>query len=48
MQTTMWIIIGILSFRTFISGKDKNYIHKAVLREYETIRLNIIKWIKLN
>ena len=43
----MLIIIGILSFRAFISRKDKNYIQKAVLRDYETMRLSIIRWIKL-
>jgi hypothetical protein len=48
MQIIMWIIIGILSIRAFISGKDKNCINKAVVSEFETIRLNIIRWIKLN
>jgi len=43
----MWIIIGILSIWTCIARKDKNFINKAVISEFETIRLRIIRWIKL-
>jgi len=44
----MWIVIGILFIRAFISRKDKDCEHKTVLREYKTFKINIIRWIKLN
>jgi hypothetical protein len=44
----MWIIIGILTIRAFISRKDKDIEHKAILREYKPLRINILSWIKLN
>lgn len=48
MQTTMLIIVGILSCLAFLTGRDKIYNHKSVVSVCETMRLSINKWIKLN
>jgi hypothetical protein len=48
MSAAMWIVFGILSMREYISRKDKDFLPEAALREYETFRLTIIRWIKQN
>jgi hypothetical protein len=48
MSAAMWIVIGILLIRAYISRKDKDFLPEAALRKYETFGLNIIRWIKHN
>jgi len=46
MSAAMWIIIIILSIQAYISRKDKDFLPEAALRKYETLGLNIIRWIR--